>query len=1070
MPKLSLRLRPILMAAALTLVPRFARAQTAPTGFVVENAFPNQSFTLPDAVVFLPDGRKLVVEKEGRIWTVTAAGVKLPTPFLDLNLKVLSNDDRGLHGVALDPDFATNRWVYVLYTADPDSNGVDDNIPAYGRLERYQASAADPNVADLSTRKILIGGGFADGIPEPPRNRHHMVGTLRFGSDKTLFVGAGDGANADITDSGGTDPSFGPGLVDPAQNLGAFRAQTLNSMDGKILRVDKDTGLGLPSNPFWNGSGSAPRSRVWVYGLRNPFRFGVRPGTGSSDPALGQPGVLYIGDVGWNLTEELDIIRTSGLNLGWPCFEGDHSNPPYQAVTSTTWANPNVICSAALSTENPRSKTSPQLWWDHTDGSLSNPTGWVGNCAIGGVFCAGLAYPAALQGLYYIADYGLGWIRSVRVDANDNILSASDFVTNAGGVTDIETDPSTGDLWYVDINSSVIRRVRYAPGEPAPVVNATLSPTSGFSPLTVTATASSSFDPDGDPVTFLWTFGDGGTAHHADTTYTYTTQGSYLATAVVNDGHGGTGIKSFQVVVGQVAPPGTITQPLDGTFFYQNQAVTLQASAVDTSVTPATYRWDVDFGHNNHVHPSQAVFFGPTATFFPITPNDGGRYYHRVRLTVTQGQLSALDTATIWPRVNLAPASIAFDPLLFDPKGPFNVIAKVRSTGEVGTPPIPFQVLEGATVLARGSLPAILQGDSASVTIEVGPLSFGPHLLRFWADPTDSLHEIDETDNLASGTATVPGLIAAYGMNEGSGGTIADFTGHGLTGTVSGTSWANPGKFGRALSFNGTNSYVDLGNSSLMAAAGSMTWSAWVRPQTTPPDDGIILARSGDYAGWQLKSTPDSGPRTFGVAVSGDPFSHTQRYGTVTPALNTWYHVAGVYDAVARRLDLYVNGVLDDGPLVGAVPASQYDPVLSASLGRRVGGYYFGGLIDEARIYNRALSQAEIQTDMLTPLSGTTLESPLPPASPITACAFSLAGPNPFQRSTSLAYALPSAAHVRVQVFDVAGHLVSTLQDGPRPAGRYVTTFEPKRLASGLYFCRFEAGDFTASRKLFLLR
>ncbi len=113
---------------------------------------------------------------------MTANGVKLTTPFIDLSAKVLSNDDRGLHGVALDPDFATNRWVYFLYTADPDSNGVDDNIPAFGRLERYQVSLANPNVIDLTTRQILIGGGFSDGVPEPARNRHHMVGTLRFGA------------------------------------------------------------------------------------------------------------------------------------------------------------------------------------------------------------------------------------------------------------------------------------------------------------------------------------------------------------------------------------------------------------------------------------------------------------------------------------------------------------------------------------------------------------------------------------------------------------------------------------------------------------------------------------------------------------------------------------------------------------------------------------------------------------------------------------------------------------------------------------------------------------------------
>ncbi|MBM2842035.1 MAG: hypothetical protein HW412_2563, partial [Bacteroidetes bacterium] len=179
-----------------------ALSQTAPSGFVVENAFPTATFNFPTLIVFMPDGRKLVVEKEGRIWVVTSSGIKRSTPFIDLSAKVLSNDDRGLHGVVLDPDFAANRWVYMLYTVDPDSDGNDNNIAAFARLERYKVSLADSNVADLSTRQILIGANWALGIPQPPLDRHHMVGTLRFAPDKTLLVGSGDAANASYMDAG----------------------------------------------------------------------------------------------------------------------------------------------------------------------------------------------------------------------------------------------------------------------------------------------------------------------------------------------------------------------------------------------------------------------------------------------------------------------------------------------------------------------------------------------------------------------------------------------------------------------------------------------------------------------------------------------------------------------------------------------------------------------------------------------------------------------------------------------------------------------------------------------------
>jgi glucose/arabinose dehydrogenase len=127
----------------------YANAQGAPPGFVIENAFPTASFSRPVQIVFLPDGRKLVVEQGGRVWTMTSTGSQMGTPFIDLSTKVLSNTDRGLLGVALDPDFSTNRWVYFLYVVDPDSDDDDNNQSAFSRLERYKADSLNPNVADL---------------------------------------------------------------------------------------------------------------------------------------------------------------------------------------------------------------------------------------------------------------------------------------------------------------------------------------------------------------------------------------------------------------------------------------------------------------------------------------------------------------------------------------------------------------------------------------------------------------------------------------------------------------------------------------------------------------------------------------------------------------------------------------------------------------------------------------------------------------------------------------------------------------------------------------------------------
>src|SRR4029077_18102708 len=119
-------------------------------------------------------------------------------------------------------------------------------------------------------------------------------------------------------------------------------------------------------------------------------------------------------------------------------------------------------------------------------------------------------------------------------------------------------------------------------------------------------------------------------------------------------------------------------------------------------------------------------------------------------------------------------------------------------------------------------------------------------------------------------TPTPPvGLVAAYNFNEGSGPTVTDASGNGITGNIIGATWTAEGRNGNALSFNGSSSYVDLGNPALLQIAGSMTWSAWVEAAADPADDGQIVAKADDASGWQLKTSPDIGPHTFGVRLAG---------------------------------------------------------------------------------------------------------------------------------------------------------------------------------------------------------
>src|SRR5690349_12765632 len=141
------------------------------------------------------------------------------------------------------------------------------------------------------------------------------------------------------------------------------------------------------------------------------------------------------------------------------------------------------------------------------------------------------------------------------------------------------------------------------------------------------------------------------------------------------------------------------------------------------------------------------------------------------------------------------------------------------------------------------------------------------------------------------------GLVAAYNFNEGSGSTVTDLSGHNLTGKIVGATWTSGGKYGNALSFNGTSSYVDLGNPAALQLTGSMTLEAWVKAAATPPNDGQIIAKSDNSSGWQLKTTADAGPQNFNVTVTNSTGARAKRFSATARALSTWYHVAGVYDA-----------------------------------------------------------------------------------------------------------------------------------------------------------------------------
>jgi Concanavalin A-like lectin/glucanases superfamily/Chitobiase/beta-hexosaminidase C-terminal domain/Family of unknown function (DUF6298) len=221
--------------------------------------------------------------------------------------------------------------------------------------------------------------------------------------------------------------------------------------------------------------------------------------------------------------------------------------------------------------------------------------------------------------------------------------------------------------------------------------------------------------------------------------------------------------------------------------------------------------------------------------------------------------------------------------------------------------------------------------------------------------------------------AITPGLVAAYGFNEGSGTTVTDLSGNNNTGAITGATWTTQGKFGTALSFNGVNNVVRIPAAAALNLSAGMTLEAWIKPTAAQSGWRTIMQREVDA--YFLNASNSNGPL---LPSGGGTFNGTVAYvsGSTPNAVNTWTHVALTYDGTTLRL--YVNGVQAASQARTGSVQTNSNPLWIG--GNSPYGEYFQGLIDEVRVYNRALSLAEIHTDMNTPISGG--GSTNPPVSP----------------------------------------------------------------------------------------
>jgi PKD repeat protein len=410
----------------------------------------------------------------------------------------------------------------------------------------------------------------------------HSVASLRFSADNaSLFVGLGDGNGNGVG------------------NGQAITAQDLDQLNGKILRIDPNTGNGVASNPYYqSGTPGSVRSRVFARGFRNPFRFTVDPNTGS----------LYVGDVGWNTWETFRVIPlatsnpTVERNAGWPCYEGGDGvslvQPDY-ATSPITAPTCHALYPPAQGGTGPGAQP-PLYGYLHSD-----PGGDFGSAIVGGPRYLGTSnYPSSYVGKVFIGDYARSRIQTIDLATGN----ATDFGTPGtwANPVDLQIAPS-GRVAFLAFGTAELNEIvaNGSNNPPVAVANADQTTTTNTT-LTVNFSSAGSSDPDGDPISYSWNFGDGSAlSAAANPSHTYAT-GVFQAVLTVSDSHGAASTAKIQIAVGVLPPVLSFSSPLNTVRFKINDTINIAIRAKspqDGKLAGDSVFTKVEYWTGGHVYP-----------------------------------------------------------------------------------------------------------------------------------------------------------------------------------------------------------------------------------------------------------------------------------------------------------------------------------------------------------------------------------------------------------------------------------------------------------------------------------
>ncbi|MER7458084.1 ThuA domain-containing protein [Micromonospora sp. NPDC126480] len=553
-----------------------------------------------------PDGRVFYIERDGRVQIVKPDTGNTVTA---LDLDVFTGNEDGLIGIRLDPDFATNGWVYLYYAPN---DGVARNL-----LSRF--TVAGDTIDPASEKQVLR-------VDTQRNTCCHAGGSMTFDSAGNLYLATGDNTNPFSSDAY-TPIDERPGRVDyDAQRTSG----NTNDLRGKVLRIhpEDDGTYTVPDGNLFPAGTAKTRPEIYAMGFRNPFRIGIDPATDTlyvadygPDAASDNPNRGPEGLVEWN------IVAAPG-NYGWPyCTGTNEAYNDYQFPSGPSGAKFNCAAPVNDSPNNTGLTDLPPAVPATVDygygGDPRYPEIGGGGAPMGGPVYrydpdldSDRKWPAYYDGKAMFGEWNQSKMYALQVTADGrSLVDINQLLTGMSLIRpmDFEFGPD-GALYLIEWGSgfggnndnSGVYRIDYIAGHRAPIAVAAAEPTSGPAPLTVAFSSAGSRDPDGGTLTYAWAFGDGATSTEPNPTHTYATAGNYTAQLTVTNPKGRTAVANVPVTVGNTAPTVQIEFPPDGGFFDWGDQVRYTITVTDPedgTIDCARVRLQVLLGHDEHAHP-----------------------------------------------------------------------------------------------------------------------------------------------------------------------------------------------------------------------------------------------------------------------------------------------------------------------------------------------------------------------------------------------------------------------------------------------------------------------------------